>query len=108
MIATVGEPIETKVRALFELDVKTKNLISQREVTSAAGIKLIAPRMKDAIGGMPLLVANTNETVIRQQLQKRSSFHPLGNRKRRRDCKGRYHWEFRSTRNTTKGSRSDH
>lgn len=70
MIATVGEPIETKVRALFELDVKTKKLISQREVHAAAGIKLIAPRMKDAIGGMPLLVANTNETVIRQQLQK--------------------------------------
>ncbi len=70
MIATIGEPLETKVRALREVDVTTKKLVSRKEVHAAAGVKVIAPGMKGAIGGMPLLVANTNEERIRQQLKK--------------------------------------
>jgi translation initiation factor 5B len=70
VIAAINQPIETKVRALFELDYKTKKLVSKKEVHAATGVKLIAPGVKEALGGMPLEVANINKEKIKQQIQR--------------------------------------
>ena len=70
VIGTISNAIETKVRALFEIDHKTKKLVSQKEVHAAAGVKLIAPGLKDAIGGMPLVVADKNVENVKKELQR--------------------------------------
>lgn len=56
VIGTLDEPIVTKVRALFEAD--GKKLKPVKEVTAAAGVKLVAPNIEGVIGGMPLVAAN--------------------------------------------------
>ncbi len=70
VIATTGEPIVTKVRGLFELDYKTKKLVARQEVHAAAGVKLIAPGLKDAVGGMPLMVVRKNKEEAKKTIQK--------------------------------------
>ncbi len=56
VIGTLGEPLVTKVRAVFEPDEKEKKLKSVREVHAAAGVRVIAPELGGVIGGMPLQV----------------------------------------------------
>ncbi len=77
VIGTLGDPLVTKVKALFvpeplkEMrDVKGK-FISVKNVTAATGVKISAPDLDNVIAGMPLQEA-TEETLekIKQEIHK--------------------------------------
>ena len=60
VIGTLGEPLVTKVKALFvpeplkEMrDVKGK-FVSVKHVTAATGVKVVAPDIETAVAGMPI------------------------------------------------------
>ncbi len=60
VIGSVGEPIVTKVRALFqpsplhEMRDKKSSFVSVKEAISATGIRISAPNLQDVIAGMPV------------------------------------------------------
>ncbi len=56
IIGTLGEPLLTKVRGIYEPEGKKFKRITQ--ANAARGIKLVAPNTEQVFGGMPLLVAN--------------------------------------------------
>jgi len=68
IIGTLGEPIVTKVRGLFESS--GKKLVPIKKLSAAYGVKLTAPGIKDVIGGMPLLVANKDLIRRRREVVK--------------------------------------
>lgn len=70
VIAGLDSPIITKVKALLEPDSDTKKLKHVNEIGAAAGVKIIAPDIKNVIAGMPLRVANENIEQIKQEIQK--------------------------------------
>lgn len=73
IFATMNQPVETKVRALFECDYRKRKLVAKKEVHAATGIKLVAPNIKDAIGGMPLLVMGNKREEIRKEVEEEVS-----------------------------------
>jgi translation initiation factor 5B len=56
LIGTLNEPIETKIRGLFEPEGKAMKTIESAH--AAYGLRVAAPNLDTAIGGMPLIVAN--------------------------------------------------
>tara|TARA_Y100000310_G_scaffold186269_1_gene186359 strand:- start:15808 stop:17523 length:1716 start_codon:yes stop_codon:yes gene_type:complete len=68
VVGTINEPIVTKIRSLFEIE-KNK-LITVKSVNAASGVKIFAPKLKDVIAGMPLMVVNKNLSNIKKQIQK--------------------------------------
>jgi translation initiation factor 5B len=68
VIGNIGSPIESKVRAIFIQE--NKKLKSIKEVHAAAGVKIMAPNVKEAIGGMPIRVANKDIENVRKEVQK--------------------------------------
>ncbi len=77
IVGSLGEPIVTKVRGLFEpaplsemRDKKTK-FKSVKEVYAAMGVKVAAPQLENAVSGMPIVSASQNEIeTIKQDIQK--------------------------------------
>jgi translation initiation factor 5B len=69
MFATLGKPVSTKIRGLFELDFATKKMVSRKIVHAAAGVKVIAPHLKEALGGMPLVVVKGSKAALQEELQ---------------------------------------
>jgi translation initiation factor 5B len=68
LIATLNEPIKTKVKCLFKYE-KSK-LKEEKEVHASAGIKISSPNLDEAIPGMPIRVFNEkNEKEIIEELQ---------------------------------------
>jgi len=67
LIGTLNEPILTKVRGLFEPE--GKKLKNVEKIHAAYGVRVSAPDLKGAIGGMPLIVANTNVEEKKHALQ---------------------------------------
>ena len=69
VIATLDEPIITKVRALLEplplaeMRDKKAKFTPVNEVTAATGVKIAAPGLDHAIPGMPLMTAATPDDV---------------------------------------------
>lgn len=59
VVGGINKPIITKVKALFEPE-KGK-LKAVEEVNAAIGVKINAPGLKDAVAGMPLVVAKNLE-----------------------------------------------
>lgn len=63
IVGTLGEPIETKVKAIMqpqplkEMRDKKSKFGSVRQVYAAAGVKISAPGIENAIAGMPLRAA---------------------------------------------------
>lgn len=66
VIGTLGKPIITKVKAIFEPE--GKQLKPAKEVHAASGVKIVAPDTKNVIGGMPLVVANTNPEAVANEV----------------------------------------
>jgi len=67
VIGSLGEPINTKVRALFKprelYEIRYESKFQQvNKVTAAAGVKISAPDLEGAIAGAPIRVA-TEETL---------------------------------------------
>jgi len=67
VIGGLVNPIVTKVKALFE--PYKKKLKKIKEVNAAIGVKISAPKIKEAISGMPLKVANENLEKAKKEVQ---------------------------------------
>src|SRR3989338_1169053 len=67
VIGTLGEPITTKVKAMF---IYEKNILKTiKEAQAAIGIKLNAQDSYDVIPGMPIKVANKNLEKIKIEIK---------------------------------------
>ncbi len=67
LIGTLDKPIKTKVKCLFKYE-KGK-LKEKKEVHASAAIKISSPDLEETIPGMPIRVANENESRISKELQ---------------------------------------
>lgn len=74
VVGTLGEPIVTKVRCLFEpaphnemMDKKTKYQ-AVKQVFAATGVKISGPDLDGAMAGMPILVANDNVEAAKESI----------------------------------------
>ncbi len=64
LIGTLTEPIQTKVKALFEPNKKQLN-----QVNAACGVKISAPNIEQATAGMPIKVVKSNLEQEKQKLK---------------------------------------
>ena len=77
VIGSLGEPIATKVKALFEpnplaemRDKKTR-FNSVREVKAATGVKISAPELGNVVAGMPFRSCKPDEiNKVKEEIQK--------------------------------------
>lgn len=67
VVGGLHEPIVTKIRGLFLPDEKNKYK-AVKEVVGAAGVKIVAPGIKEVVSGMPIYVATGNEEEIKQKI----------------------------------------
>lgn len=65
LIASLDEPIKTKVKGIFQLDNKKLKTIDETE--AAAYVKIIATDVEEVIAGMPLIVANEKNTIEKEK-----------------------------------------
>ncbi|MFH1971955.1 MAG: translation initiation factor IF-2 [archaeon] len=69
VVGALHEPIVTKIKSIFLPDEKGKYK-TVKEVKAAAGIKISAPGLKDAVAGMPIEVTDdveeTKEKIIEE------------------------------------------
>jgi len=77
VIANIGDPIVTKVRALFEpqplqeMRDKKSKFISAKQAIAATGVKISAPELDNVIAGMPIKVATAeNLQDVKDEIQK--------------------------------------
>ena len=64
LIGTLTEPIQTKVKALFEPNKKQLN-----EVHASCGVKISAPNIEQATAGMPIKVVKKNIEQEKEKLK---------------------------------------
>ena len=69
VIGSLKSPIVTKIKGLFEPNLKNK-LTPVNKVNAAIGVKINAPNTEEVIAGMPLQVANKNLEEIKKEIQK--------------------------------------
>jgi len=69
VIGGIDKPIVTKIRSINIPDEKNK-FRQVKEVVAAAGIKIIAPEIKEVISGMPMRTVNNNLEDIKILVQK--------------------------------------
>ena len=67
IVGTLDGPVITKVKGLFEPD--GKKLKSINKIHAAYGVRISAPDIKGAVGGMPLVVANKNLENKKRELK---------------------------------------
>jgi len=70
IIGGLDEAVVTKIKALFEPDIKSKKLKNVDKVIAATGVKINAPNIEEVISGMPLAVANENLEKTKKEIQK--------------------------------------
>ena len=72
IIGTLGEPIVTKVKALFEpTDVRGVKFKSVNDAVAAIGVKISATEIEEVISGMPLRVADKDSVErIQEEIKK--------------------------------------
>ncbi|HLD15874.1 MAG TPA: translation initiation factor IF-2 [Candidatus Nanoarchaeia archaeon] len=68
VLGTLEEPLVTKVRGLFEFE--GAKLKTTKEVVASTGVRILAPDLKEAVGGMPLRVANKELEKIKEEVKK--------------------------------------
>ncbi len=67
VMGSLGEPLVTKIRGLF--DYEGKKLQKVEQVNAATGVKILAPGVKNAIGGMPLRVVYNSVEEVKQEIK---------------------------------------
>ncbi len=67
VVGTLGKPVTTKVKALFELE--NNKLKKINKVTAAYGVKLAAQKLDNVIAGMPLQEVEKNQTKTIAEVQ---------------------------------------
>ncbi len=68
VIGGIAKPIVTKIRGLMQAE-KGK-LKGVKEAHAAAGLKVVAPDIKEVVAGMPLVVANKDVEEAEEEVQK--------------------------------------
>ncbi len=69
VIGGINNPIITKIKAIFSSDERFK-FKEEKEISAAAGIKILASNVKEVISGMPLIVANKDLEKAKEEVQK--------------------------------------
>lgn len=67
IVGTLEGPVVTKIKGLFEPEGKKLNAINK--IHAAYGVRISAQDIKGAVGGMPLVVANTNLEKKKEELK---------------------------------------
>jgi translation initiation factor 5B len=67
LVGTLDGPVVTKIKGLFEPEGKKLKNIDK--IHAAYGVRISAPDIKGVVGGMPLIVANTNLEQKAAELQ---------------------------------------
>ena len=67
VIGGIEKPTITKIKSLFKYE-KNK-LVSVKQITAAAGVKISAPEIEEVVPGMPMRVANENLETIKEEIQ---------------------------------------
>jgi translation initiation factor 5B len=72
------KPVVTKVKALLKPSPMTEIRVEKRfnrakKVTAAAGIKISAPKLEDALAGSPIIVANDRVEEIKREMEEEIS-----------------------------------
>ncbi len=67
VVGSLNGPVVTKVRGLFE--PFGKKLVNVNEIHAAYGVRVCAPALHDVVGGMPLVVANTDLEKKKNELK---------------------------------------
>ena len=67
VVGTLDDPIVSKIKGLFEPEGKKLKPVDK--VHAAYGVRISAPDIKNAIGGMPLIVANSDVEKKKEELQ---------------------------------------
>ena len=81
VVGSTGEPIVTKIKAILkpkpldEMRDPRDRFMSVDEVHAAAGIKIAAPNLENALAGSPVLVANENLDEIISRVRKETGIH---------------------------------
>jgi translation initiation factor 5B len=76
VIGTLGEPIVTKVKALFEpmplaeMRDKKSKFEAVSSVTAATGVKIVVLEAKNAVAGMPLMSVTKDVDSIKDEIKK--------------------------------------
>jgi len=76
VVGTTSEPIVTKVRALLapeqlcEMRDRKSKFCPTKEITAATGIKISAPGLENAAGGMPVVVCNTDIEAAKAEIKR--------------------------------------
>ncbi|MEK6904676.1 MAG: translation initiation factor IF-2 [Nanoarchaeota archaeon] len=68
VIGSLGEPIVSRVKGLFERE--NKKFKSVKEAGAACGIRVLPADIKDVIGGMPIRVANKNVDAVKDEIKR--------------------------------------
>ncbi len=67
VVGGLHEPVVTKIRGLFLPDEKGKYK-AVKEVVGAAGVKIVAPGIKEVVSGMPLYVENKDVEQAKEKI----------------------------------------
>ncbi len=76
VIGSLGEPIVTKVRGLFEpaalaeMRDRKSRFKPVKEVVAATGVRIIAPGVEAVVAGMPIRAASDNIDKAKEEVQK--------------------------------------
>jgi translation initiation factor 5B len=70
VIASINEPITTKVRNLLEQSIRNKKLIPVENVEAACTVKIVPRDSEDIYAGMPFEVSNKNQEKLKKRMQK--------------------------------------
>ncbi len=76
LIATLDQPIQAKVKALFqpaelaEMREKKAKFKPVKEVMAATGVRIVAPGAETAVAGMPIMSAVGDIEKIKEELQR--------------------------------------
>lgn len=75
LITTLDDPIETKVKALFEPSAKAEMREKRakfkpvKQVTAATGVRIVAPGTENAVAGMTITGITGNVDELKQQIK---------------------------------------
>ncbi|MCD6276545.1 MAG: translation initiation factor IF-2 [Thermoplasmata archaeon] len=81
VVGSTGEPIVTKIKAILkpkpldEMRDPRDRFLAVEEVHAAAGIKIAAPNLENALAGSPVIVANENLEDAISRVKRETAIH---------------------------------
>ena len=81
VVGSTGEPIVTKIKAILkpkpldEMRDPRDRFLNVKEVHAAAGIKIAAPNLENALAGSPVLVVHNNLEELIERVKRETGIH---------------------------------